>query len=206
MVEDQLYRRGVRDPRILDVFARLPRHLYVSPEQAWEAYDDRPLPIGSGQTISQPYIVAAMLDALRVEPPDRVLEVGTGSGYATALLCELAAHVYSVERAPALASRAEALLQRFGYVNFLLRVGDGSLGWPEHAPFDAILVSAAAPHIPSPLVEQLCDGGRMVLPVGSPGSQELLLVRRVGRDVTTHVLDACRFVPLIGTEGFGQQP
>jgi protein-L-isoaspartate(D-aspartate) O-methyltransferase len=202
MVELQLRARGIRDPRVLAAMGRVLRHEFLGPEFQREAYEDRPLPIGHGQTVSQPYIVAAMLEALELRPTDRVLEVGTGSGYQTALLAELTGKVYSIERHAALAERAREALSRLGYREVEVVVGDGTEGLPNAAPFDAILVSAAAPRLPPPLLEQLAEGGRMIVPVGFAAGQELELVRKhQGRPLITH-LDACRFVPLIGREGF----
>lgn len=202
MVELQLRARGIRDPRVLAAMERVPRHEFLGPEFQREAYEDCPLPIGHGQTVSQPYIVAAMLEALELQPADRVLEIGTGSGYQTALLAELAGKVYSIERHAALAERACQTLERLGYTGVRALVGDGTEGLPAAAPFDAILVSAAAPKLPPPLLEQLVEGGRMIVPVGFAGGQELELVRKQqGQPCITH-LDACRFVPLIGREGF----
>ncbi len=202
MVEVQLRGRGIRDPRVLAAMERGPRHEFLGPEFQREAYEDRPLPIGHGQTVSQPYIVAAMLEALELQPSDRVLEVGTGSGYQTALLAELAAQVYSIERHAPLAERARQTLERLGYRSVEIVVGDGTEGLPAAAPFDAILVSAAAPRIPPPLLEQLAEGGRMIVPVGFCEGQELELVRKQQGQPCVTRLDACRFVPLIGREGF----
>lgn len=202
MVELQLRGRGIRDPRVLAAMQRVPRHRFLAPELQREAYEDRPLPIGHGQTVSQPYIVAAMLEALELQPSDTVLEIGTGSGYQTALLGELAGKVHSVERHAPLAERARKALQSLGYTAVEVLVGDGTEGLPAAAPFDAILVSAAAPRIPPPLLEQLAEGGRMIVPVGFSEGQELELVRKKdGTPIVTR-LDACRFVPLIGREGF----
>lgn len=204
MVQEQLCARGIRDERVLDAMARVPRHEFVRPEDRDEAYEDHPLPIGEGQTISQPFVVAAMLEALALRPEDVVLEVGTGSGYETALLAELVRTVYSVERIASLADRARTALQRLGYGNVTVVHGDGSQGLPEAAPFDAIVVSAAAPRLPQPLMDQLRDGGRLVIPVGSGFAQELQLVRKIGDNNTVLYLDGVRFVPLIGREGFGE--
>ena len=202
MVELQLRQRGLRDARVLAAMKRVPRHEFVAPDLLEQAYEDHPLPIGLGQTISQPYIVAAMLEALALRPEEVVLEVGTGCGYQTALLCELCAQVYSMEVFPELASFARQALQRLGYRNAEVVVGDGTLGLPDKAPFDAIVVSAAAPHVPASLFEQLKEGGRLIIPVGPELLQELQLVRKVeGRPEVSH-LDGCRFVPLVGKEGF----
>jgi protein-L-isoaspartate(D-aspartate) O-methyltransferase len=205
MVRTQLAERGIRDIRVLDAMRSVPRHEFVPETFRQEAYEDHPLPIGEGQTISQPYIVAAMLEhlALRagdqagVQAGERVLEVGTGSGYVTALLSLLSAEVYSVERLARLAASAESTLHRLEYRNVKIKVGDGSEGWEEYAPFDAILVSAATAEIPPALFAQLRDGGRMVAPIGPPSSQELQLIRKVGGQPEVKVLEGCRFVPLV---------
>jgi len=202
MVESQLRGRGIRDERVLAAMFRVPRHEFVSEEHRDQVYEDHPIPIGEGQTISQPYIVAIMLEALALTPSDIVLEIGTGSGYQTALLSELTRQVYSVERHEALARAARATLARLGFNNVEVFVGDGSRGLPDRAPFDAIVVSAAAPQIPPPLFEQLREGGRMVIPVGPAHAQELQLVRKhEGQPVVTS-MEGCRFVPLIGSEGY----
>ncbi|MFY9904510.1 MAG: protein-L-isoaspartate(D-aspartate) O-methyltransferase [Terriglobales bacterium] len=197
MVRVQLAGRGVRDARVLDAMRRVPRHEFVPEPYQEAAYEDHPLPIGEEQTISQPYIVAAMLEHLALRADDRVLEVGTGSGYVTALLAVLCAQVYSVERHAALASGAEATLRRLGYLNVRLRVGDGRLGWAEHAPYDAILVSAATAEMPPDLFAQLREGGRMILPVGPSSSQELQLITKTGGQAEVKILEGCRFVPLV---------
>ena len=202
MVEEQLRARGIRDQRVLDAMARVPRHEFVPQEHRDEAYEDHPIGIGEGQTISQPFVVAAMLEALELQPEDVALEVGTGSGYETAVLAELVRMVYSIERIASLAERARTVLERLGYKNVAVVHGDGSQGLPEAAPFDVIVVSAAAPHVPKPLMDQLRDGGRLVIPVGSGFAQELQLVRKIGGAATTMYLDGVRFVPLIGREGF----
>ncbi len=197
MVETQLRARGIRDERLLSAMGEVPRHEFVEAQYRNQAYEDHPLPIGAGQTVSQPYIVGLMLELLRLEPSSKVLEIGTGSGYQTAILAKLAAHVYSVERHAELAREAQKNLSRLGLANVTVVVGDGAQGLPEFAPFDAIVVSAAAGEIPGPLFTQLREGGRMIIPVGPPEVQELQLVRkREGKPLIT-LLDGCRFVPLV---------
>jgi protein-L-isoaspartate(D-aspartate) O-methyltransferase len=197
MVRTQIESRGLRDPGVLAAMCEVPRHEFVPESLRDHAYEDHPLPIGAGQTISQPYIVAVMLERLALQATDRVLEVGTGSGYATALLSRLCAEVYSVEFHAELAASAEATLARLRYSNVKVRVGDGRLGWPEHAPFEAILVSAAASEIPPVLFTQLREGGRIMIPVGPPTSQELQLIRKANGQAETQILEGCRFVPLV---------
>lgn len=197
MVRTQLVQRGIRDARVLDATGRVPRHEFVPEAYRDAAYEDHPLPIGQEQTISQPYIVAAMLEHLALQARDRVLEIGTGSGYVTALLATLCAEVYSVERHTALAGQAEATLRRLGYLNVRIRIGDGRLGWVEFAPFDAILVSAATAETPPSLFAQLRGGGRMILPVGPSSSQELQLITKSDGQAAAKILEGCRFVPLI---------
>ncbi|MFZ0799260.1 MAG: protein-L-isoaspartate(D-aspartate) O-methyltransferase [Terriglobales bacterium] len=197
MVRVQLAERGIRDLRVLDAMRTVPRHEFVPETFRVDAYGDHPLPIGEGQTISQPYIVAAMLEPLALQPTDRVLEVGTGSGYVTALLSLLCAEVYSVERHAQLAAMAENSLHRLEYSNVKISVGDGSQGWPEYAPFDAILVSAATPEMPPALFVQLREGGRMMVPIGPSSSQELQLISKIGGQPEVTVLEGCRFVPLV---------
>ena len=193
----QLAERGIRDLRVLDAMRLVPRHEFVPENFRLDAYGDHPLPIGEGQTISQPYIVAAMLEHIALQSNDRVLEIGTGSGYVTALLSLLCAEVYSVERHAALATVAERALHRLGYRNVKVRVGDGSQGWAEYAPFDTILVSAATAQVPTAFFTQLRDGGRMMVPVGPSSSQELQLIRKIGGQPQVKVLEGCRFVPLV---------
>ncbi len=202
MVARHLAARGVRDARVLRAFGEVPRHAFVRPELAASAYDDRALPLDHGQTISQPYVVALMLEALGLEPADRALEVGTGSGYAAALLARLCAEVYTIERLAALADDARERLARLGFANVHVRSGDGTLGWPEAAPFDAILVSAGGPRVPPPLLAQLRDGGRLVMPVGGEhGEQELVrIVRTDAERFDRQELGAVLFVPLVGRE------
>jgi protein-L-isoaspartate(D-aspartate) O-methyltransferase len=202
MLKQQLRGRGIRDERVLAAMAKVPRQAFVAAADIPQAYGDFPLPIGAGQTISQPFIVAAMLEKLELRPEDRVLEVGTGTGYEAAILGELAAEVLTVERQPELVEKARAILQRLGYRNVRVIQGDGSRGLPEQAPFDKILVAAAAPRIPETLIEQLADGGRMILPVGSRSEQQLQLVRKVGNEVVITSEDLCRFVPLVGEQGW----
>jgi protein-L-isoaspartate(D-aspartate) O-methyltransferase len=197
MVDSQLRARGVRDERVLAAMARVPRHVFAPERHLPEAYEDHPLPIGEGQTISQPYIVALMLDALALMPSDRVLEVGTGSGYVTALLAELAAQVFSIERHAALAESARDLLAGMGYGNVSVMVGDGSQGFAQAAPYTAIIVSAAASAVPSALLAQLAEGGRMIIPVGPADSQQLQLIRVVNGQSQITLRELCRFVPLV---------
>jgi protein-L-isoaspartate(D-aspartate) O-methyltransferase len=202
MVDSQLRKRGIRDIRVLDAMAEVPRHEFIAKQFRPQAYEDHPIQIGEGQTISQPFIVARMLEALELTPSDIVLEIGTGSGYQTALLAELSREAYSVERHEVLARASELTLARLGYLNVKISVGDGSAGLPENAPFDAIIVSAAAPQVPQALFEQLREGGRMVIPVGPSQSQELQLVRKRNGSSEITRLEACRFVPLIGAQGY----
>jgi protein-L-isoaspartate(D-aspartate) O-methyltransferase len=197
MVETQLRERGIADPRVLDAMSRVPRHEFTPQSYRDQAYEDHPLPIGEGQTISQPYIVASMLEALALKASDRVLEVGTGSGYVSALLAELTAEVVSLERHAALADGARELLQRLGYANVKVILGDGSRGFPNSAPYDVILVSAAAVEVPRALVAQLAEGGRMIIPVGSGDTQQLQLIQRRNGQPMTTLRELCRFVPLV---------
>ncbi|MDQ2998427.1 MAG: protein-L-isoaspartate(D-aspartate) O-methyltransferase [Chloroflexota bacterium] len=198
MVRAQLVQRGITDSRVLDAMATVPRHLFVPPEARAQAYGDRALPISQGQTISQPYVVALMAQALSLRPGDRVLEVGAGSGYAAAVLSRLAGEVYTIERWPALAEAAERSLHDLGYTNVHVFHGDGTAGLPAYAPFDAIVVSAAAPWVPRPLREQLGEGGRLVIPVGGRNEQILLRLTRTDHRTQTERLGEVRFVPLIG--------
>lgn len=197
MVDDQLVRRGIKDPAVLDAMGRILRHEFVRPEDITRSYGDHPLDIGHDQTISQPYVVASMTEELRLRPDSRVLEVGTGCGYQTSVLAEIAGQVFTIERIPELLRDALARLEKLGYANVSARVGDGSLGWAEEAPFDAILVAAAASRVPPALVNQLAVGGRMVIPVGPPsGGQELFLIERDEHGVRQSALYGVRFVPL----------
>jgi protein-L-isoaspartate(D-aspartate) O-methyltransferase len=197
MVSDQIVARQVRDPQTLQAMRKVPRHLFVPAASAAQAYEDYPLPIGHGQTISQPYIVAFMTEALGLKGGETVLEVGTGSGYQSAVLAGIASRVYSIEIVRALAEEAGKRLARLGYSTVEVRAGDGYLGWPEKAPFDAIMVTAAAPRIPEPLKEQLRDGGRLIVPVGDE-SQELIVVTRRGVKFDERRVLPVRFVPMIG--------
>jgi protein-L-isoaspartate(D-aspartate) O-methyltransferase len=198
MVGTQLIRRGIRDPRVLAVLETTPRHLFVPEESRPWAYADSPQPIGFNQTISQPYIVALMSQSLNLTGSERVLEVGTGSGYQAAILAQLAAEVHSVELIPELAERATRTLASLGLANLHVHCADGSLGWPDSAPYDAILVAAAASHVPQPLLKQLADHGRMILPIGQPGAQQLEYWWRVGDTFEYKVLLPVAFVPLQG--------
>ena len=201
MVEDQLRRRGIHEEKLLQVMAEVPRHEFIPETYRKNAYEDRPVPIGEEQTISQPYIVAAMISALQVTESN-VLEVGTGTGYQAAVLSRLAAWVFTVERHATLAAQAQQTFQKLGYSNIDVIVGDGSRGLPEHAPYDRIIVAAAAPTIPEPLLLQLAEGGRMIIPVGSPEMQVLRLARKSHGEIFTSDLEGCRFVPLVGEAGF----
>ena len=198
MVDEQLVPRGISDQRLLDAMRRLPRHLFVEEALRDRAYGDYPLPIGEGQTISQPYIVALMVQLLRLTGAEKVLEVGTGSGYQTALLASLARRVCTMERIPNLAERARRILEQLGFTNVLVRVADGTLGWPDESPFDRIIVSAAGPEIPEPLKSQLADRGRLVIPIGTPASQTLHLLERMGEEIRMTKDAGCVFVKLVG--------
>lgn len=206
MVEKQLRRRGIRNGAVLAVMLAVPRHEFVPLELRARAYEDAPLPIGSGQTISQPYIVAAMTAALRLQPHDRVLEIGTGCGYQAAVVSRLAKEVFTIERQPELASAASEKLSQLGYSNVHVHCGDGTLGLPDFAPFDAILVAAAAPAVPKPLLAQLSEGGRMIIPVGDAENQELHLIEKRDGTFPTRMLEGCRFVPLVGFHGWQKPP
>ncbi|OIP61254.1 MAG: protein-L-isoaspartate O-methyltransferase [Nitrospirae bacterium CG_4_9_14_3_um_filter_53_35] len=205
MVETQLIPRGIKDPRVLDAMQEIPRENFVPETSRSMAYEDRPIPIGEDQTISQPYMAALMTQALRLRGREKVLEIGAGSGYQTAILSKLAEHVYSIERIPTLAIKARETLKRLGYAHVTIMVGDGTKGDPEHAPFDAIIVTAGSPGIPPSLKEELADGGRLVIPVGGRGYQELHRITRHGDDFVTENLGGCIFVPLIGVEGWDKE-
>lgn len=202
MVETQIKARGIKDERVLKAMLKVPRHLFVDEALRDQAYGDFPLPIGEGQTISQPYIVALMTEALELKGNERVLEIGTGSGYQTAILAELALWVYTIERFPTLLERAKKVLKELGYKNISFKLDDGTLGWKEAAPFDAIIVTAASPDIPPPLVEQLAEGGRIVIPIGDEFSQTLIKGVKKGGKLHTKALEPVRFVKLVGAYGF----
>ncbi len=207
MVRTQMASRGIRDSRVLGALGRVPRERFVSADLAERAYDDAPLPIGAGQTISQPYIVAFTAEALKLEGHERLLEVGTGSGYAAAVFSLLAREVYSVERMPALADSARLRLSALGYENIHVECADGSLGWPAHAPYQAIAVAAVGPEVPPALLEQLDIGGRLIMPVGPDGTQTLVRMVRVSAEkYEREPLVDVRFVPLIGAQGFESAP
>ena len=203
MVRRQIERRGIRDPRLLEALRSIPRHLFVPAGEAERAYNDGPLQIGSGQTISQPYIVAVMTDLLELKGEENVLEVGTGSGYQAAVLGKMARCVHTVERYANLARQAEAVLRRIGLNNVVIHTGDGSLGWAQGAPYDGILVTAAAPSVPRVLLEQLVDGGRLVIPVGGRNGQDLQCWQRVGERFEQESIFPVVFVPLRGESGWG---
>lgn len=202
MVRDQLERRNITDVRVLQAMRDIPRHLFVPPAWRSEAYSDRPLPIGESQTISQPYMVAVMLQQLALQGDERVLEIGTGSGYQTAVLSRLVTQVYSIEYFPALADSARQVLQRLRVTNVRIMVGDGGLGWQQHAPYQGIIVAAAAPQPPPSLLAQLAEGGHLVIPVGSTARQELVVMTKKATEYRKQRGVSCRFVPLLGQEGW----
>ena len=198
MVEEQLIAREINNQRVLDVFSKVERHKFIPEDLRPSSYADFPVPIGEGQTISQPYMVALMTERLDLKGDEKVLEIGTGSAYQTAILAELAGEVYSIERFDTLSQKAEKILKELGYVNIRLKVGDGSLGWPEFAPFDRIIVTAGAPRIPLPLTEQLSENGKLILPLGETFSQVLTLVEKKGDSSESRQICGCVFVPLVG--------
>ena len=206
MVEYQLRRRGIKNPQVLEAFRKVPRHEFIPRALREKAYRDAPLPIGQNQTISQPYMVAVMTELAEVEPGDRVLEIGTGSGYQTAIIAELGAEVYSIERVVELAQQAEEVLRRLEYTTVYTRVCNGTMGWEEEAPFDVIIVTAGAPEIPPPLLEQLDEEGRLVVPVDEGTSQVLYLIRRTQDGFEKQRGERCTFVPLIGGHGWKRDP
>lgn len=202
MVDEQIVSRGVKDERVLAVMRNIPRHEFLPEAIRGMAYTDNALPLGEGQTMSQPYMVALMTELLGLKGPERVLEIGTGSGYQAAVLAELCEKVYTVERVKSLADKARATLDRLGYKSVAIKVYDGTYGWKEMAPFDAIVVTAGSPDVPAPLVEQLKEGGRMVIPVGDRYGQELITVVKTAEGMTTRRSIPCVFVPLIGNHGW----
>ncbi len=202
MVEEQLISRDIRNPKVIAAMKKIPRHLFVEEALQSQAYSDHPLPIGEKQTISQPYMVALMTEALELTGKEKVLEIGAGSGYQTAILAEIARKVFSIERIRSLAINARKLLYELGYLNVEIKFSDGTNGWVEESPFDAIIVTAGAPDIPQPLIEQLTTGGRLVIPVGDPSIQELIRVRKKEEKIEREDLGGCRFVKLIGKHGW----
>ena len=204
MVEEQLVERGINDLRLLEVVSRVPRHLFVQESLQHRAYGDTPLPIGENQTISQPYIVGAMTEALHLKGEERVLEIGTGSGYQTAIIAELCSQVFTIERLNNLSRKAQNVLESLNYMNIVFKMFDGTYGWPDQAPFDAILITASAPEIPGSLVKQLGDGGRLVAPIGEADKQKLVVLTKNGDRVSRRDLGDCKFVPLIGKYGWPQ--
>jgi len=202
MVKDQLRARGIRDEGVLQVMGKIPRHLFIEEALADEAYDDHPVPIGEKQTISQPYIVALMTEALELTGKENTLEIGTGSGYQTAILAELSNRVYTIDRIESLLLNARKILAQLGYDNIVFKVFDGTMGWEDCSPFDAIMVTAGSPSLPRPLLDQLADNGRMIIPVGDRHTQELIKVIRRGKRLEQESLGGCRFVNLIGVHGW----
>jgi protein-L-isoaspartate(D-aspartate) O-methyltransferase len=202
MVKNQLIPRGIADENVLQAMGKIQRHLFVEEALVGEAYNDHPLPIGNKQTISQPYIVALMTEALELTGKEKVLEIGTGSGYQTAILAELSDMVYTVERIEPLLEKSKALLKSLGYTNIYFKAYDGTLGWEDFAPYDAIMVTAGAPKVPEPLLKQLADGGRMIIPIGNKYSQDLIKVTRAKDRFVESNLGGCRFVDLIGEHGW----
>jgi len=202
MVKTQLIPRGIADENVLQAMGKIQRHLFVEEALVGEAYNDHPLPIGNKQTISQPYIVALMTEALELTGKEKVLEIGTGSGYQTAILAELSDMVYTVERIEPLLEKSKTLLKSLGYTNVYFKAYDGTLGWDDFAPYDAIMVTAGAPKVPEPLLKQLADGGRMIIPIGNKYSQDLIKVTRVNDRFAEKNLGGCRFVDLIGEHGW----
>ena len=198
MIEEQLLGRGIKDLALMEVMSRVPRHLFVDSSLQQRAYGDCPLPIGENQTISQPYIVASMTEALHLKGKERVLEIGTGSGYQTAILAEMASQVFTIERIRPIVQKTKVLLNSLRYENIIFKVFDGTYGWRDQSPFDAILISAATPSIPMALIEQLADKGRLVAPVGGRESQKLTVLSKVGSRLVSREKESCKFVPLIG--------
>ncbi len=202
MVEEQLVERGIKDLCLMEVMSRVPRHLFAQESLQHRAYGDTPLPIGENQTLSQPYIVGAMTAALGLKGDERVLEIGTGSGYQTAIIAELAGQVFTIERLNSLSRKAQKILEGLNYTNIVFKMFDGTYGWPDQAPFDAILITASAKEIPESLVKQLGDGGRLVAPIGEADNQKLVVLTKTGNRVSRRDLGDCKFVPLIGKYGW----
>jgi len=205
MVDVQLAHRGIKDKRVLDTIIKVPRHLFVPSEIVSVAYADQPLSIGESQTISQPYMVALMSECLRLSGGEKILELGTGSGYQTAILAELGSFVYTIEKINTLSIGAQRTLEHLGYENIKFKVGDGTVGWAKNAPYDRIIVTAGAPGISKVLIDQLSEGGRMVIPVGNSFSQELVVVSKINRKIKTENICGCMFVPLIGKYGWNNE-
>ena len=205
MVEEQLTDRGIKDLLVLEVMSRVPRHLFTLDSLQHRAYGDTPLPIGENQTISQPYIVAAMTEALKLKGHERVLEIGTGSGYQTAVVAELAGQVFTIERINALSRKAQQILEGLSYTNIVFKIFDGTYGWPDQAPFDAIMVTAAAKEIPGALIKQLGDGGTLVAPAGGADKQKLIVLTKKGDRVSKREIGDCKFVPLVGKYGWPEK-
>ena len=205
MVEEQLSDRGIKDLFVLEVMSRVPRHLFTLDSLQHRAYGDTPLPIGENQTISQPYIVAAMTEALKLKGHERVLEIGTGSGYQTAVVAELAAQVFTIERINTLSRKAQQILEGLSYANIVFKMFDGTYGWPDQAPFDAIMVTAAAKEIPEALIKQLGDEGRLVAPAGGADKQKLIVLTKKGDRVSKREIGDCKFVPLVGKYGWPEK-
>lgn len=205
MVDTQLISRGIRDPLVLEIMRKVPRHLFMEESMWHRAYEDMALPVGEGQTISQPYMVAIMTELLALRGDEKVLEIGTGSGYQAAILAELSAEVYTIERIVSLSRKAEETLRSLGYANIHLMVGDGTLGWPGAAPFDRILITAGAPEIPKPLIEQLAEGGTILAPVGDHYSQQLLKATKQRGNLSKEYHTPCVFVPLVGKFGWEKE-
>jgi protein-L-isoaspartate(D-aspartate) O-methyltransferase len=205
MVEEQLSDRGIKDLHVLEVMSRVPRHLFTLDSLQHQAYGDTPLPIGENQTISQPYIVAAMTEALKLKGHERVLEIGTGSGYQTAVVAELASQVFTIERINALSRKAQQILEGLSYTNIVFKMFDGTYGWPDQAPFDAIMVTAAAKAIPEALIKQLGDGGNLVAPAGGADKQKLIVLTKKGDRVSKREIGDCKFVPLVGKYGWPEK-
>ena len=204
MVEEQLVERGVKDLRVLEAMSCVPRHLFAQESLEHRSYGDTPLPIGENQTLSQPYIVGAMTEALGLKGEERVLEIGTGSGYQTAIIAELARQVFTIERLNNLSRKAQKLLEGLSYMNIVFKMFDGTYGWPDQAPFDAILITASAREVPGSLIKQLGDGGRLVAPIGETDKQKLVLLTKSGGRISRQDLGDCKFVPLIGKYGWSQ--